>query len=122
MSTSGMKLGINADYCPERLRAFAVGLPKCGRHLLAKNLTEPQGYDRIEKQFRGWRDTLGSRAAPFTQHGLRKLAIVQLAEAGAIDAEIQAVTGPERRNGRLYRAKANRKRLSRQAQERRDRT
>lgn len=106
-------------YCPARLRAYVESLPKRGAHVLAKNLTEPLGYDAVERQFRGWRATLGDRAKPYVLHGLRKLAIVELAEAGATDAEIQAVTGQSAQMVAYYRAKASRKRLSKQAQERR---
>jgi hypothetical protein len=69
-------------YCPPRLAAFINELPVKGHHLLAKNLTEAKGYDAVEKQFRQWRDSLGDKARPFSLHGLRKLAIVELAEAG----------------------------------------
>lgn len=107
-------------FCPPRLREFVASLPKRGRHLLAKNLTEPKGYDAVERQFRAWREGLGPKAAPYTLHGLRKLAIVQLAEAGCSDAEIQAVTGQSTAMVAFYRKKASRKRLSRAAQERRE--
>ena len=86
--------------------------------MLAKNLTEPLGYDAVEKAFRTWRDGLGEKAAPYSLHGLRKLAIVRLAEAGASDAEIQAVTNQSAEMVAFYRAKANRRALSRAAQER----
>ena len=107
-------------YCPVRLAAFVAELPKRGRHLLAKNLTEAKGYDAVEKQFRRWRNELGEAARSFSLHGLRKLAIVQLAEAGCGDAEIQAVTGQSAQMVAFYRAKADKKRLSKQAQTRRD--
>lgn len=107
-------------YCPPRLRSYVASLPKRGAHLLSKNLTQPKGYDAVEKQFRAWRETLGDKARPFTLHGLRKLAIVQLAEAGCSDAQIQAVTGQSPQMVAFYRAKASRKRLSKAAQDRRD--
>lgn len=53
-------------------------------------------------------------------HGLRKLAIVELAEAGATDAEIQAVTGQSAEMVAYYRKHANRKQLTKAAQQRRD--
>lgn len=107
-------------YCPPRLRSYVASLPKRGAHLLAKNLTQPKGYDAVEKQFRAWREKMGDEARRFTLHGLRKLAIVQLAEAGCSDAQIQAVTGQSAQMVAFYRAKANRKRLSKVAQTRRD--
>ncbi|MBE9635750.1 hypothetical protein [Salipiger mangrovisoli] len=106
-------------FCPPRLRSFVGGIRKRGAHILAKNIREPVGYDAIEKSFRNWRNGLGEQAQKYTLHGLRKLAIVELAEAGASDAEIQAVTGQSAQMVAYYRARANRKKLSRTAQERR---
>ncbi len=106
-------------YCPPRLRAFLEELPSKGTYVLGKNLTEPLGYYAIENAFRRWREGMGERAKPFSLHGLRKLAIVELAEAGASDAEIQAVTGQSAEMVAYYRARANRRLLSKSAQERR---
>lgn len=99
--------------CPPRLRAFVEALPKRGTHLLAKNLTQPKGDDAVERQFRAWRADLGERGKAFTLHGLRKLAIVQLAEAGCTDAEIQAVTNQSAEMVAYYRKRASGRRLSR---------
>ena len=107
-------------YCPVRLRRYLATLPRRGRYVLAKNLTEPLGYDAIEKQFREWRRELGPEAKEFTLHGLRKLAVVQLAEAGCTDAEIQAVTGQSLEMVAFYRKDANARMLSKAAQERRE--
>lgn len=60
-------------------------------------------------------------AGAYTLHGLRKLAIVQLAESGASDAEIQAVTNQSAEMVAFYRKRADRKKLSKAAQMRRDR-
>lgn len=106
-------------FCPEALRMFVDSLPIRGAHLIAKTLREPVGYDGVEKAFRRWRDSLGDRAKPYSLHGLRKLAIIELAEAGASDAEIQAVTGQSAPIVAYYRSKASRRRLSKAAQERR---
>lgn len=106
-------------YCPAPLRAFVADLAPRGAHLIAKNLTQPVGYDAVEKAFRRWRTDLGDRAKPYSLHGLRKLAIIELAEAGASDAEIQAVTGQSAEMVAYYRSKASRRRLSKAAQERR---
>ncbi|QPM89827.1 hypothetical protein PSAL_010540 [Pseudooceanicola algae] len=103
-------------FCPPRSAAFVAGLPISGQHLLAKNLTQAKGYDAVERQFRKWRDTLGENAAPYSLHGLRKLAIVQLAEAEYGDAQIQAVTGQSAQMVAFYRAKASKKLLSKSAQ------
>lgn len=107
-------------YCPDRLRAFNEGLPKRGQYVLAKNRTEPLGYGAVERSFRAWRDGLGERAKPYSLHGLRKLAIVELAEAGASDAEIQAVTGQSAELVAYYRKRTSKRALSRAAQERRE--
>ena len=107
--------------CPDRLGLFVASLRKQGAFILAKNLTEPKGYSAVEKQFRKWRDSLGEEAKPFTLHGLRKLAIVQLAEAGCSDAEIQAVTNQSPEMIVKYRKRANRITLSKAAQDKRDR-
>ena len=87
--------------------------------MLAKNLTEPLGYDAVEKVFRAWRKDLGVKAKKYTLHGLRKLAITRLAEAGCSDAEIQAVTNQSAEMVAYYRKMADRKKLSRAAQQRR---
>jgi len=53
-------------------------------------------------------------------HGLRKLAVVQLAEAGCSDAEIQAVTGQSPEMVAFYRKDASARALSKVAQTRRN--
>lgn len=102
-------------YSPPSLRAFLAAQPKRGTHIIAKNLTEPLGYSAIEKAFRGWRAGLGAKAKPYTLHGLRKLAIVRLAEAGCTDAQIQSITNQTPEMIAYYRSRANRKRLSKSA-------
>lgn len=107
-------------FCPSDLRDYVSSLPIDGAHILAKNLREPLGYDRVEKQFRAWRSGLVESAQKYSMHGLRKLAIIRLAEAGCTDAEIQAVTNQSAEMVAYYRQKANRRRLSENAQRRRD--
>ncbi|MEP0452270.1 hypothetical protein [Roseibium sp.] len=58
-------------------------------------------------------------AMVFTMHGLRKLAIIELAEAGASDAEIQAVTNQSAEMVAYYRRRASRLKLTHAAQDRR---
>lgn len=103
-------------YCPTSLRAFIEALPKRGAHVLAKNLTQPMGYSAVEKAFRAWRAGLGDEAKPYSLHGLRKLSIIRLAEAGCTDAQIQAITNQSPEMVAFYRKKANRKRLSKAGQ------
>lgn len=105
-------------FCPQSLRAYLALRPRKGAYVLAKNLREPLGYDAVEKAFRAWRKDLGEKAKPFSLHGLRKLAIIRLAEAGCSDAEIQAVTNQSAEMVAYYRSRASRKALSKQAQER----
>jgi len=58
-------------------------------------------------------------ARPFVLHGLRKLAIVRLVEAGCSDAQIQAITGQSAEMVAYYRKLASRKVLSHEALEKR---
>lgn len=99
-------------YCPAPLRDYLAGLPVRGAHVISKNLTQPVGYNVVEKAFRAWREDLGDRAKAYSLHGLRKLAIVRLAEAGCSDAQIQAITNQGPEMVAYYRRRANRKLLS----------
>ena len=100
-------------YCPKPLRAYLASQPRRGAHVLPKNLTQPMGYSAVEKAFSAWRAKMGAKAKPYTLHGLRKLAIVRLAEAGCTDAQIQAITNQSPEMVAYYRKHANRKVLSR---------
>ncbi|WP_170332552.1 hypothetical protein [Ruegeria arenilitoris] len=84
--------------------------------MLAKSLTQPLGYHAVEKAFRAWRKDLGPNAKQSVLHGLRKLAIVRLPEAGCSDAEIQAVTNQRAEMVAYYRKRADRRMLSKAAQ------
>ncbi|KIC12895.1 hypothetical protein RA19_00370 [Leisingera sp. ANG-M1] len=106
-------------FCPAALRQFIADAPRQGAHVLAKNLTQPRGYYAVSSAFRNWRGKLGPKAKKYVLHGLRKLAIIRLAEAGCSDAEIQAVTNQSPEMVAYYRKKASRKALSRAAQQRR---
>ena len=107
-------------YCPRELRRFVEDILVEGQHLLSKNLTKPMTYHAIEKDFSAWRLSLGRDAKNFSLHGLRKLSIIRLAEAGASDAEIQAVTGQSAEMVAYYRKGANRRMFSKSGQERRE--
>ena len=102
-------------FCPVVLRRYLDTLPVGGAHILARNLTQPMRYDSVEKQFRAWRESLGESAKPYSMHGLRKLAIVRLAEAECTDAQIQAITNQSPQTVAYYRKRASRKKLSRSA-------
>ncbi|MDB6177910.1 hypothetical protein PAF17_10400 [Paracoccus sp. Z330] len=109
-------------FCPTQLRAYIESLPVSGAYVIGKNLTQPVGYDIVEKAFRAWRKDLGERAAPYSLHGLRKLAIIRLAEAGCSDAQIQAITNQSAEMVAYYRRRANRKILSRAGHSMKERT
>jgi hypothetical protein len=102
-------------FIPDRLRAFLDETPNRGAYVIAKNLTEPLGYDAVYRQFADWRATLGPRAEGFRLHGLRKSAIIELAEAGCSDAQIHAITNQTLEMVQYYRRRANRKKLSKAA-------
>ena len=102
-------------YCPQQLRNYISNLSKWGDYVLARNLREPMGYNIIEKSFRAWRVGIGDEAKQYSMHGLRKLAIIRLAEAGATDAKIQSVTNQSFQTIVYYRQLANRKALSKAA-------
>lgn len=104
-------------FCPQPLRDYLTTVPVRGAHVLPRNLTQPVRYDVAAKWFRIWRDTLGDRAKQYSLHGLRKLAIIRLAEAGCTDAQIQAVTNQSPQTVAYYRRKASRKKLSKAAME-----
>ena len=115
---TGSRLSI---YCPASLRAFLASVPRKGRYVMAKNLTEPLTYAALEAEFRKVREKIGDKAKPFSMHGWRKLAAVQLAEAGASDAEIAAVTGHKAMAMvQHYRKGAGQKALSKRAQKLRE--
>lgn len=108
-------------YCPAKLQAFLGTLKREGRHIFAKNLVEPISYSQLEKDFRRVRAAIGDNALPYSMHGWRYVAAVELAEAGCSDAEIQSVTGHKALEMvQKYRQAAAQKALSKQAQQRRD--
>lgn len=106
-------------YAPADLRGYIASQPIKGAYVLAKNLTQPLTYDSVASSFQKWRKGLRPEAKKYSLHGLRKLAIVRLAEAGCSDAEIQAVTNQSPQTVAHYRKRASRRKLSRTAQERR---
>lgn len=104
--------------CPDSLKAYLDTLPKTGKFILAKNLTQPLSKSQVQKAVMTVREAIGAK--DFVIHGWRYTAALQLAEAGATDSEIQAVTGHQTLTMvQKYRAQASQKRLSRTAQARR---
>lgn len=105
-------------YCPKKLKDYLALLPKSGRFILAKNVTEPMAKRRIQARVMQVRRAIGADA--FVIHGWRYTAAMELAEAGCSDSEIQAVTGHKSLDMvRKYRSRARQKRLSKAAQEKR---
>lgn len=113
---TGTELGI---YCPDRLQRYLAALPRTGKHILAKNLTQPISKRRAQKLVLEVREQINARA--FVIHGWRYNAAKELAEAGCSDTEIQSVTGHKTLEMvKKYRQQANQKRLSKSAQNRRE--
>lgn len=113
-----------AIYCPPRLQAYLQSLPKTGKHILAKNLTQHIGKRQAQKAAEDVRAKIGAKdgESRLVQHGWRYTAAKELAEAGCSDSEIQAVTGHKTLSMvAKYRAQASQKGASKRAQERRER-
>lgn len=111
-------------YCPKRLQAFLSSLPRHGKHILAKNMTQPIGKRTVQTAVEEVREALGVMRGPnrLVPHGWRYTAARLLAEAGGTDAEIQSVTGHKTlAMVQKYRAQANQKEPSKRARERRSR-
>lgn len=109
-------------YCPERLQSYLAGLPRNGRHILAKNLTQPLGKRAAQKAVEDVREALGVMRGEhrLVIHGWRYTAARQLAEAGCSDADIASVTGHRTlAMVQKYRKQADQKVRSRRAQEKR---
>ncbi len=105
-------------YCPARLRSYLNGLPRAGKYILAKNLTQHISKRRIQHVVGVVRKEID--ATGYVIHGWRYTAARELAEAGATDTEIQSVTGHKTlAMVQKYRQQANQKKLSKSAQSRR---
>lgn len=111
-------------YCPERLRAYLLRLPRKGKHILAKNLSQPIGKRTVQTAIEEVRRALEILRGPnrLVPHGWRYTAARLLAEAGCSDADIQSVTGHRTlAMVQKYRAQADQRKRSKRAQERRNR-
>lgn len=117
---TGTKIWI---YCPKRLQDYLGKIPRNGRHILAKNISQPIGKRAVQKAIEDGRREIDvlhgeNRLVP---HGWRYNAAIELAEAGCSDAEIQAVTGHlSLEMVQKYRKRAGQKAASKRAQERRE--
>lgn len=110
-------------YCPKRLQAYLSSLPKRGRYILARNLTQPLGKRAVQKAIEEVRQLIDAMVGDdrLVPHGWRYNAAVELSEAGCSDAEIQSVTGHKSlQMVQKYRRQADQKKASRRAQTRRE--
>ena len=115
---TGARLSI---FCPERLQQYLLKLPRNGRHILAKNLTQHLSKRRAQFLVSEVRTQIDAKA--YVIHGWRYTAAKELAEAGCSDTEIQSVTGHKSLEMvKKYRQQARQKQLSKTAQLRRNRT
>lgn len=107
--------------CPAFLRDYLEVLPRKGRFIIAQSLHKGVAKRTIQQRVMAVREEIG--AQEFVIHGWRYSAAVALAEAGASDSEIQAVTGHKTLEMvKKYRSQANQRKLSEAAQARRTRT
>jgi integrase len=105
--------------CPQKLIDYLATVPKQGRYVFAKNLTQHVEKRRLQKEIMDVRAAIG--AEKYVPHGLRYTAAVELAEAGCSDSEIQSVTGHRTlQMVQKYRGQASRKKLSASAQAKRN--
>lgn len=110
-------------FCPPRLQAFLANMPKAGKYIMAKNLTQHLDEWTVQKAVEAVREKIGAMHGDdrLVPHGWRYTAAVQLAEADCSDRDIQAVTG--HRTAAMvekYRAQANQKVASKRAQQMRE--
>ncbi|MCP3969309.1 MAG: tyrosine-type recombinase/integrase [Rhodobacteraceae bacterium] len=105
-------------FCPRRLREYLASLPRHGKHILAKNLTQHLSKRRAQALVMAVRTAIEAKG--YVIHGWRYNAATELAEAGCSDSQIAAVTGHKTlAMVQKYRSKARQKMLSKKAQERR---
>jgi integrase len=104
--------------CPDFLKDYLDNLPRSGKHILAISLHKPMSKRAIQTRVLNARKQIGAEA--YQIHGWRYNAAMFLAESGATDSEIQAVTG-HKTLGMVnkYRSQARQKTLSKAAQSRR---
>lgn len=115
---TGARLSV---FCPKRLQVFLEHLPRNGKHILTKNLTQHISKRRVQSLVAEVRKKIAAEG--FVIHGWRYSAAKELAEAGCSDTEIQSVTGHKSlKMVKKYRQQARQKQLSKTAQLRRNRT
>nr|WP_281173427.1 hypothetical protein [Leisingera methylohalidivorans] len=70
-------------FCPERLQIFLEKLPRRGKHILAKNITQHLSKRRAQSLVAEVRKKI--EAEDFVIHGWRNTVAKELAEAGCSD-------------------------------------
>lgn len=104
--------------CPRRLLAYLAALPKSGRHIIAKNLTQAMAKRTMQQRIMAVRREIG--ATDLVIHGWRYNAAQELSETGASIDDIMAVTGHLSADmARKYAGNAAQKSRSKRAQDRR---
>jgi len=125
MSVTQQKTGAKIDvYCPERLQTYLAKLPRRGRHILAKNATDPLGKRQVQKAVEDVRDAIGVKEGDdrLVPHGWRYTAAKEMADAGVDIRDIQAVTGHKTLEmAQKYASGADQKKASKRAQQKRER-
>lgn len=125
MSVAQQKTGAKIDvYCPARLQAHLAGLPRRGKHILAKNATEPLGKRQVQKAVEDVREAIGVKEGDdrLVPHGWRYTAAKEMADAGVDIRDIQAVTGHKTLEmAQKYASGADQKKASKRAQQKRER-
>ncbi|NIY78997.1 tyrosine-type recombinase/integrase [Celeribacter sp. HF31] len=124
MSVVQQKTGAKIDvYCPARLQAYLAGLPRRGKHILAKNATEPLGKRQVQKAVENVREAIGVKDGDdrLVPHGWRYTAAKEMADAGVDIRDIQSVTGHKTLEmAQKYASGADQKKASKRAQQKRE--
>lgn len=120
MTVTQEKTGTKVElYCPVRLQEHLAALPRRGEFILVGDRTSHMQKRSAQQRVQVVREAIGAKK--FVIHGWRYNAAKELAEAGATDAQIQAVTGHLTPGmAKKYRGQAERKRLSKDAQQLRE--
>lgn len=112
---TGTRLSV---FCPARLREYLDALPRAGKFILAKNLTEQMTYNQLHKRVMRVRKATGLEG--YRIHGWRATAAVELRMAGNDLADIAAITGhKDLAMVQHYTQDVDQKALSKRAQEKR---
>ncbi|WP_290747858.1 tyrosine-type recombinase/integrase [Henriciella sp.] len=105
------------------LQACIDAMPKTGLHLVTTAYGKPFSVKGIGGAMQRWLKQAGLEKAGLSLHGLRKAAGADMAEGGATQEEIAAALGHSgTKTASIYTKSADKKRLARQAQAKRQGT